>query len=720
VQTLSEYAQHWLERLSGSPPAHPRFTGQAIDPGRLSDLELGSLLPWAERIVYLTAGDPRQSDAQALLNYRQRRQPIFTAAAARDYFEVFAQRLQGPRADSLAQYPFAVVGTALATVLSNALEIRPAELADAVERILSRYEPSEEASVAALLLAGLIGEQREQAMLERLECAMRAHPWGWAELVGLMTASHLERAVLAATGSNFRLVLLLEHSQDLDAMVRRVAALPVYPSLCRPLMASATAHAQAIQSGLQPYAADQAFSTRDADALTLAACVALLRDEPWLPDILGSLLAQVCVAPNGAKTLPSQSVAIGLAHMIQAFPTPESVEALRSAHRLTRHAGVKKKLERSLRVAQKALGERPEVALRLPSNSTVSKQQLTVLARALETGYVQDAAHPFAQWQQRLIREPATQVLAESLIWRIQAPQMLPMTAMLRVEQGTCRYLDATGAEVPIRPVGGAVRLWHPLHCDAPEREAWREFVVTRRIKQPFRQAFREYYCIAEAELDGSVTTMFANYLALCVPVLGLAQSIGWRLDAGELVRDHADYRLVLAADQHLYPGLLGAFETRAVRLLQRVGRSMQPLAWRDAPALLVSESLREVDLLVSVGSYALAEDPSLDAALRQRQLASLTARPASESLSMRRHALEHIFSSHPYGAHVVFDERHARVGDFAVHLSTARVTRRGDPIAVPMALQRTAIPLPWLPYDETLLERVAHTVAALVQQEDR
>jgi hypothetical protein len=390
---------------------------------------------------------------------------------------------------------------------------------------------------------------------------------------------------------------------------------------------------------------------------------------------------------------------------------------MRGTHRLTRHAGVKKKLERSLRVAQKALGERPAVALRLPKRGSATQQQLTVLMRALETGYVQDAAYPFAQWQQHLIREPAAQPLAESLIWRIEPAQAAPQTVMLRVEQGTCRYFDTAGLEVPMRPVTGSVRLWHPLHGAARERDSWRDFVVARRIEQPFRQAFREYYRIAGDELDASATAMFGNYLVLSVPVLGLAQSIGWHLDAGELVRDHADQRVVLVADQPLYPGLAGAFETRAVRLEQRVGRSIQPLTWRHASALLISEALREVDLLVSVGTYALAEDPSLDAQLRQRQLASLSVQPAGESLRMRRAALERIFGSHPYAPHVVFDERHARVGEFAVHLSTARVTRRGDPIALPLAPQRTAIALPWLPYDETLLERIAHTVAALIQQ---
>jgi hypothetical protein len=158
--------------------------------------------------------------------------------------------------------------------------------------------------------------------------------------------------------------------------------------------------------------------------------------------------------------------------------------------------------------------------------------------------------------------------------------------------------------------------------------------------------------------------------------------------------------------------------ELREVRLLKRTGRLLQPVPWGSAPVLLVSEALREVDLLVSVGTYALAEDASLDTATRQRHLASLHLSPATASMRIRRRTLERIFANHPQADQVSFDERHVRIGDFAVHLSTARVTQQGDPVEITLPPQRTAIPLPWLPYDETLLERVAHTVAALLAQE--
>jgi hypothetical protein len=126
---------------------------------------------------------------------------------------------------------------------------------------------------------------------------------------------------------------------------------------------------------------------------------------------------------------------------------------------------------------------------------------------------------------------------------------------------------------------------------------------------------------------------------------------------------------------------------------------------------------VRAVDGGFFVGSSAVPDDSWRDSALRQRHLTALAQRPATESMRMRRQALERIFSAHPHAAAVVFDERHARVGDFAVHLSTARVTRHGDPINVAMRPQRTAVPMPWLPYDESLLERVAHTIKVLIEQ---
>ncbi|MFF5226024.1 hypothetical protein [Dactylosporangium sp. NPDC000521] len=45
---------------------------------------------------------------------------------------------------------------------------------------------------------------------------------------------------------------------------------------------------------------------------------------------------------------------------------------------------------------------------------------------------------------------------------------------------------------------------------------------------------------------------------------------------------------------------------------------------------------------------------------------------------------------------------------------ATARVTRDGDPVTTDVRHRVPAAAVPWLPYDEHLLERVAHRVVAL------
>jgi hypothetical protein len=137
----------------------------------------------------------------------------------------------------------------------------------------------------------------------------------------------------------------------------------------------------------QPYAADKAFTIAESSVIARLVRVALERDEPWLPPLLDALFRGVSVAPTTAKTLPSQSVAIGIGHAIEACPTPEAVETLRAVLAEIRHAGVKKKLQRSLRAAEPSLGDRPEVALRLPADRPIGKAQLKTLTRALEAGF---------------------------------------------------------------------------------------------------------------------------------------------------------------------------------------------------------------------------------------------------------------------------------------------------------------------------------------------
>ncbi|PKV46708.1 hypothetical protein CLU92_4136 [Janthinobacterium sp. 61] len=128
-----------------------------------------------------------------------------------------------------------------------------------------------------------------------------------------------------------------------------------YADFSRAILEEAVAHIAAIHAGQLPYVADAAFATADSGVLARAARVAAYRDEGWFAPVIATLLPQVCVAPGTAKSAPSQSLAMALGHGVETIPTQASLQALRTALEQVRHAGIRKKLERNLKPAEKAL-----------------------------------------------------------------------------------------------------------------------------------------------------------------------------------------------------------------------------------------------------------------------------------------------------------------------------------------------------------------------------
>jgi len=82
----------------------------------------------------------------------------------------------------------------------------------------------------------------------------------------------------------------------------------------------------------------------------------------------------------------------------------------------------------------------------------------------------------------------------------------------------------------------------------------------------------------------------------------------------------------------------------------------------------------------------------------------------------MRRRALELALAPHIQAGRVVVEARHVRVGDATVHLSTGRVVENGQAVELgPPPAKAVLAAVPWLPYDEVLLQRIADHVAALL-----
>ncbi|WP_305824477.1 DUF4132 domain-containing protein [Massilia brevitalea] len=427
----------------------------------------------------------------------------------------------------------------------------------------------------------------------------------------------------------------------------------------------------------QRYEADGAFDRDDALVLGMAARVGALRDDAWYACLVAPVLSKTCVAPTAARTAPSQALTIALGHAIEDVPTPEAVAALRQALATVRHAGLHKKLARHQKPAERALALRPEVALRLLDAGLAPKQARALLTQFFEGAFLRPFALPYGEWRARLLADKVVAEFAHTLVWRAGVAFMLGADD---------QPVDAHGQPLDIE-IGVPVTLWHPLDAEETEREAWRARIVHGQLRQPVRQVFREFYQPADGNL-------FAGYQLATVPLLGLARREGWKIDDGCLVRRFGEWDTELCLTDRVYPGCDGVVGSGALVLR----RGAAPVALAESPPQVVSEACRAVDLLVSVATVALdTEDDSRDRLRRVEMLAQMLEKQIAAGT-------------------VAIEGFHVQVAGARVGIRTGRVLRDGTPVelALPDTGRRLGA-VPWLPYDEALLERVVRSVGVLL-----
>ncbi len=415
---------------------------------------------------------------------------------------------------------------------------------------------------------------------------------------------------------------------------------PGYLEFARTALEMAGARVAAIHAGEIPYKAEKAFDAGETSAIGRAVRIALMRDEPWLPESLDALVRGVAVAPTAAKTLPSQKVLFEIARAVEEHPTPEAVASLYAARRITRHAQVPRELDRKFKRIEPALADRLEVAFRLPDGrvrqavgehtavistdgevelswwhgdrklKTVpaavrrehpeevkrlrelakqARQRQVTLIRALEAGYAGETAPPYRQ----LEGHPVT----NRLIWEFE------------VSPGVWRAeLGLTVPDVP-------VRLWHPARASVEEVRAWREVVQGKELRQPFKQAFREIYLLTPAEeASGDHSDRFAEHVVDYRRLRALFKQRGWKSnfmgpwDGGY---DDGDGRRLLAGgrwratlEHHLYDE--GLAVTGRVHFDRLTEGGWRRATLTEVPALVFSEAMRDVDLFVAVTSITL------------------------------------------------------------------------------------------------------------------
>lgn len=169
------------------------------------------------------------------------------------------------------------------------------------------------------------------------------------------------------------------------------------------------------------------------------------------------------------------------------------------------------------------------------------------------------------------------------------------------------------------------VSLWHPATSSTQEVKAWREFLMSGQIQQPFKQAFREIYLLTEAEVN---TRTYSNRMASHIlkqhQFAMLAKGRNWKVsligawDGGEegIPRLYLpEYKLcaeywvngLYADDQYNDTGVLNYVTTDQIRFINTETNELVELI--DVPVIALSEVMRDTDLFVGVASVG--NDPT-------------------------------------------------------------------------------------------------------------
>jgi hypothetical protein len=273
----------------------------------------------------------------------------------------------------------------------------------------------------------------------------------------------------------------------------------------------------------------------------------------------------------------------------------------------------------------------------------------------------------------------------------------------------------ASGERLPLD--GSPIRVAHPLDLlHGGDWPAYQRLLFEAKLRQPFKQVFRELYTLTDAERGDSgrqtavSSRRYAGHQVRASQALALLRARGWVPDPDYGGNTRTDHRLGITAWLELetpyYTPAEVADPTVEAIHFTRAGAT-QPLPLTDVPPRFFSEVMRDVDLVVSV-----AHSGGVDPETSQSTVAMRgdLVRETAELMSLDNVELT--------GHHVLI---RGTLGSYSVHLGSGVVHQRpGNTVCVvPVSAQhRGRLFLPYVDDDPKSAEVVSKVL--LLARDDR
>lgn len=241
---------------------------------------------------------------------------------------------------------------------------------------------------------------------------------------------------------------------------------------------------------------------------------------------------------------------------------------------------------------------------------------LSAQKNRVEAGYLKKRVWTLADWHTYYHNHGLMSFLTRHLIWQFSTGDTVVNALYLEGQ-----FVNEKGETVDIG-ISEEVRLWHPVHAEEGQIQAWRDLLMDREIRQPFKQAFREVYVVTAAEEEtDTYSNRFAAHILRQHQFAALCKQRDWR------------YSLMGGWDSHNIPykeltawglraeywvegswdidgsmndlGIFNIISSDQVRFYE----NNEQLRMVDVPPIVFSEIMRDVDLFVGVTS--IGNDPT-------------------------------------------------------------------------------------------------------------
>jgi Domain of unknown function (DUF4132) len=194
-------------------------------------------------------------------------------------------------------------------------------------------------------------------------------------------------------------------------------------------------------------------------------------------------------------------------------------------------------------------------------------------------------------------------IISKKLIWFFEDSGKTA-TAILMNGQ----WLDQTGTPIEWLSNSTKVELWHPLGFDRELITKWKLILEKWKIKQPFKQVYREVYKLTDAEIETTnYSNRFSSHILTNHQFGTLLKIRNWK----EYNPYHDGGHPKLVLKEYKINAILGVeimdnsnrWGSLAITSSIAFYNSGGPMDLKEVPSIIFSEVMRDIDLFVSVCS---------------------------------------------------------------------------------------------------------------------